>query len=91
MHGLTDNQKSREHQIVFDVTRAHLHAKLMTTWDHLPDDLIQAIMSTRARLMLQDAMARIRTQKEREEREKKMAWAEYDRVLMKACGRDLES
>jgi hypothetical protein len=41
--------------------------------------------------MLQDAMARIRTQKEREEREKKMAWAEYDRVLMKACGRDLES
>jgi hypothetical protein len=60
----------------------------MTTWDHLPDDLIKAIMSWRLRLILQDAMARIRTQKERE---KKMAWAEYDRVLMKACGRDLES
>ena len=41
--------------------------------------------------MLQDAMARIRTQKEREKEREKMAWAEYDRVLMKACGRDLES
>ena len=59
----------------------------MTTWDHLPDDLVKAIMSWRFRLMLQDAMARPL----QKEREKKMAWAEYDRVLMKACGRDLES
>jgi hypothetical protein len=90
-HGSTDNQKSREHQIVFDVTRAHLRAKLMTTWDHLPDDLIKAIMSWRCRLMLQDAMARCNGKMQQKEREEKMAWAEYDRVLMKACGRDLES
>ena len=87
LHGLTDNQKSREHQIVFDVTRAHLHAKLMTTWDHLPDDLVKAIMSWRCRLMLQDAMARKAQILAQKEREKAMAWEEYDRVLMKACGR----
>ena len=61
----------------------------MTTWDKLPDEIIKAIMSMRGRLMLQDAMARkaqIRAQKERE-KQKAMAWEEYDRVLMKACGR----
>ena len=84
-------QKSREHQIVFDVTRAHIHAKLMTTWDHLPDDLVKAIMSRRCRPMLQDAMARCNGKMQQKEREEKMAWAEYDRVLMKACGRDLAS
>ena len=55
----------------------------MMTWDDLPHDIIKAIMSTRMRLMLQDAM----TKHARKEREKKLAWAEYDLVLKKACGR----
>ena len=41
--------------------------------------------------MLQDAMARHAMRHAQKEHEKKMAWAEYDRVLMKACARDLES
>ena len=59
----------------------------MTAWDDLPDDVIKAIMLTRARLMLQDAMAARRGLLAEKNRRKKMAWAAYDRVLMKACGR----
>ena len=59
----------------------------MTTWDKLPDEIIKAIMSMRERLMLQDAMAKKAQIRAQKEREKKTAWEEYDRVLMKACGR----
>ena len=54
----------------------------MTTWDKLPDEIIKAIMSMRGRLMLQDAMARKAQILAQKEREKAMAWEEYDRVLI---------
>ena len=59
----------------------------MTTWDKLPDEIIKAIMSMRERLMLQDAMAKKAQILAQKEREKAKALEEYDRVLMKACGR----